>query len=1245
MIPSTTNKLLVTEDWKKIYQSYRNADFKSYDFETLRRTMITYLRENYPEDFNDYIDSSEYVALIDLIAYLGQNLSFRIDLNARENFLETAERRDSVLRLARLINYNAKRNVPASGFLKIISVSTTDNVTDANGLNVANQIITWNDPTNDNWYQQFVSVLNSAMPGNFVFGRPYDKATISGIEHQQYRLNSSNADVPIYGFNSSISGTSMSFEIVPSVFSNSTYVYEEPPLPARQFSFIYKNDNQGNGSSNTGFFVHFKQGSIVSSNFTLDTAVPNEIIGINAQDINNSDVWLWQANASGTYDTLWTKVNDLVGNNTIYNSINNQIRTIYSVLTRENDQIDLNFSDGSFGDLPKGQFKLYYRQSNGLTYTIKPEQLTNINVGIPYLNKNGQSAVLTISLALQTTVSNSVGAETNAEIKTKAPQSFYVQDRMVTAEDYNIAPLTAGSDILKIKSINRISSGVSKYFELSDVSGQYSSTNIFANDGILYKKYPEENFEFTFANSNEVLGIIKNQLLPIIDSYAMKNFYIDQYPRIATVDTTFNWVQTQKTTNQSKGYVSVNGIAVAVGSFSGNTLRYLYTGAMLKIIPPVGKYFLPNNDLTTIEDTTTKTYTWVKVVSVVGDGFNNGKGVLDDGTGPIVLSSPIPTGAIISEIIPKFQATLSAGIQSKLIDILLSGRNAGLSFDSATRTWFIIEDSNLDVNSTFNLLFQKDVSNLGKDNSWLVSFEWTGRAYKVRYRTLEYIFESEQQTAFFVDNTKKNYDFVNDTIVKDQVKILSINNSLSKSTIITTSTYVVPAFINTTTSIAVASGSILTFANPTGVVRQKYKAIHPNIQYTDVNSNVIRGYSLVKDTNTNGTVIELTGTINGTIATGTYITFVPVEVTATNVLTMSAAESNQTFSLGKDYPWQIDSAIIESDGYINPNKVAISFFDFDDNGQIDDPDAFINIVNPETTSQQTGYKDKFVYFKKSADGMSYSLTSDLIAAYPTDNDVPNLTSLINGQLFYFYGSGYDVVKSWNSITSTFDLEPNYFAYYGRTGLKFQYMHNSGQEKRLDPSKTNLIDIYLLTKSYDTEYRNWLLTQSGSEPLPPTSSSLEENFSAKLELIKSISDELVYQPTKYKVLFGNTAELPLQATFKAVRNSTRSISDNDIKTRIITAIENFFNIENWSFGQTFYFSELSTYVMNRLTPDITNFVIVPKSVGSFGSLYEVKCQSNEIFINGATVNDINVIDTITASELKAISTVVTTTGGQ
>ena len=145
------NRLLLAEDWKRVYQTFKTADFKSYDFDSLRRTMIAYLRENYPEDFNDYIESSEYLALIDLIAYLGQNMAFRVDLNARENFLELAERRESVLRLARLLSYNPKRNQSANGLMKFESVQTTEAISDTNGVNLSGQSIQWNDPSNPDW--------------------------------------------------------------------------------------------------------------------------------------------------------------------------------------------------------------------------------------------------------------------------------------------------------------------------------------------------------------------------------------------------------------------------------------------------------------------------------------------------------------------------------------------------------------------------------------------------------------------------------------------------------------------------------------------------------------------------------------------------------------------------------------------------------------------------------------------------------------------------------------------------------------------------------------------------------------------------------------------------------------------------------------------------------------------------------------------------------------------------------------
>jgi hypothetical protein len=58
-------------------------------------------------------------------------------------------------------------------------------------------------------------------------------------------------------------------------------------------------------------------------------------------------------------------------------------------------------------------------------------------------------------------------------------------------------------------------------------------------------------------------------------------------------------------------------------------------------------------------------------------------------------------------------------------------------------------------------------------------------------------------------------------------------------------------------------------------------------------------------------------------------------------------------------------------------------------------------------------------------------------------------------------------------------------------------------------------------------------------------------------------------------------------------------------------------------------------MNTMTPEITNFIIVSKNGSSFGNLFEVACQSNEIFVSGATVADIEIISALTPSKLSIV----------
>jgi hypothetical protein len=856
--------------------------------------------------------------------------------------------------------------------------------------------------------------------------------------------------------------------------------------------------------------------------FSLDNPVPNEIVGVNTPDINNTDVWLWQLDKNGDFDTLWTQVPSLIGNNVIYNSLNKNLRTIYAVSSRDEDEVDLNFADGIFGDLPKGDFRLFYRQSNGLTYVIKPEQMSGVIITIPYTNTSGQNHSLQLTLSLQYTVSNSSGPETNSSIQLKAPQSYYTQNRMITGEDYNIAPLTAGPDILKIKSINRVSSGLSKYFDLSDVSGKYSKTNIFANDGILYKELKENSTSLVFSARSQVLSFVKNTLGPIVAATDVRSLYLDSYSRVDLTSSDLIWTEVNKAPSESRGYFSsINNVPAAAGQFSQSNLRYVTPGSLIKFIPPTGFYFDQRNNLTRSNG---KTYIWSTVKQVIGDGYNSGIGTLDDGTGPIIFSTRIPSGSTPVLIIPRYTNSLGFPIENEIANMCMAQRNFGITIDPTSRTWSIILSSNLNTTSPYSISNQNNIDDLGLDASWVIAFIWTGKGYNIRYRTLKYVFESEKETAFFIDKTSINYDYSSNTVIKDKIDILGIN-----------------------------------------------------------------------------AITEFSGT-----------------------------------PLDRDYTWQIDKSIIEFDGFVQPKKVEISFYD--DQGQINDPDSFINVVGND-----------FVYFKKRADGLRYDLVSDVIPfqtelefnSYKLELEQSGLT-VTDGDLFYFYDPSIDAVKYWSEENARLIFTDQYFGRRGRANLKFHYVHNSGQERRVDPSKSNIIDIYVLTTSYDNAIRSWLAGAS-QEPLAPTSQSLNQSYTDKLELIKAISDEIVFHPVKYKVLFGSNADINLQATFKASKNPNKTTTDNDLSTRILTAINEFFALENWEFGQSFYFSELSTYVMNRLSPDITNFVIVPKGTVAFGSYYEIACQSNELFISGATISDIEIIDSITSSQIKSTASIVTTSG--
>jgi len=1125
---ATTSRQTVifgVEDWKQIYQAYQEADFQSYDFETLRKTFVDYLRLYYPETFNDYIESSEFIALLDVMAFMGQALAFRTDLNTRENYLDTAERRDSVVKLANLVSYTPQRNTEANGYLKVFSISTTENITDYNGINLANLTINWADPTNLNWQEQFTTILNAALVNTQKIGNPGNDQTIIGVDTQEYTINLVPGYLPIIPYTATIDTVNMPFEVVNATSVGQNYVYEPPPLPNGQFNILFRNDQQGYLSANTGFFFFFKQGVLQNQTFNLPERITNRSVAINIEGINNTDVWLYQLDNLGNISNYWEKVQS------VYAAAVEQTlpgtRNIYSVTSRTNDQITLNFGDGVFSTIPVGTFRTYVRASNGLTYIINPVEMQSVTVPISYVSRSGQIETLTFTCGITQPVTNAQARETIAEIKQRAPAQYYTQNRMVNGEDYTQFPFTQYNSILKSTAINRSSIGTSRYLDLVDGTGKYSSTDIFASDGAVWESNDLYTFRFSWLTVNDISDAVLNQINPLTLRAGFQQFYYANFPRPDLSVLNYTWHQSTTITNETTGYFqNSQGNPVPIGSYASNNAKYVTQGSLVQFAAPSGYYFDVNNRLvagvpTNADD---KLTFWASPTAVYDSGTAQGFGNLSTGVGPVVLNTFVPTGAIPIQVIPVLKTDIPTSVQQNIVEQIRLNQNFGLGYNNLTSTWYVITSSNLGTTGAFSLEYAQDTSGTNLDSSWLIRATYNGSQYQVESRSLDYYFGSVLQTRFFFYTSNPIYDSRTGTVVRDYINVLKINTRPDS-------------------------------AVPLGV---------------------------------------------------------------DNRLTI------------------IDQPVL-SDGLVDDFQVVVSFAQAQSNGTPTNPDFFDNIVAPTVDANH-----KYVFFQATVDFdnlQRYLLLEPEVvnSDYATLADIQLVqTQYAVGQVFYAYTDQVFYVLGVDSLNNpTLTVSNEYSVKVGRQDLYFQYRHNSPLTSRIDPGSTNIIDVYLVTNSYYTSYINWLQDTTGTvtEPEAPTIDELNTAYQG-LQDYKMISDNMILNSVDFQPLFGQKADPALRATIKVIRASNSTASISTIKNLVIANINAYFDLANWNFGSTFYFSELSAYLHQNIGNIVSSVVLVPLNPQkSFGDLYEIRCAPNQIFVNGATVNDVEVITALTSTNLQ------------
>jgi hypothetical protein len=1219
-ISSRQSTLFGLRKWQQQYQPYSSADFSSYDYETLRAAFIEYLKRNHPEAHNDWIESSEYVSQLDVMAFLGQALAFRSDLNARENFIDTAERRDSVIKLANLVSYTPKRATTANGLVKITSISTTESIRDIAGRELANATVVWDDPANPSWLEQFNAILNASLVDDQRIGRSGGTKSILGVEHSQYSIQVPPSTVPAIPYSTEVDGTQMNFELVSSSISDG-FVTEDRPFPTNKFNILYRNDKNGWSSANTGFFIQFKQGSLRSQDLRFVERTPNAVVPIPQPGINDTDTWLFRLVDGNVVDEGWRQVESVHA----VSVLGDGPRKVFSVVSRSNDEVSYLFSDGVFGEIPVGEYRAYFRSGNSLSYNIEPNEMSDISVVMDYVSRRGVVERLTITFSLQTVCKTAQARENLSSIKNRAPARYYTQNRMVNGEDYTNFAYTLYNSVIKSSAVNRSSIGISRNHELIDPTSKYASTIVFGTDGGLFMTAEPEYYKFSTFNELDAALFMSNKLPAILSGEGSVQNYHRNYSRFPGSDSIlgrFEWHQSTVSGSQSTGYFFTqnNSVAVSipVGVASSNSSRYIDVGAHLRFESPEDYWFDKTNRLT--KSNTGKRTLWVTVVGVEGDGHNYGNGNLSSGRGPITLSSFVP-GAVLNEfgevvtpgarlveqraIIAPFQSNIPASVVRQALQHIKAGMKFALRFDHTAigDKWSITDLSTNLVSSRDLVIFRPGVD---------------GTSYTVTSKAIQYRFASAGEVRF-AKPSRQVYDARRGGTASDQVTLYACgssrtvwaiqkaveNDGLSNDFELLVSSY------NSYDGTVEWPDFFAEFAESGRWIPWDSDGWDSSAWDAEIGDNICsRDASIPESESTLFTWRPLTvGTSSRQLLPAGSVVYGSNTVDLSEIIYQY--NPNQVFYA----PGGLGILNFSRTGeYLTVTTDINHLLDVGDTVQIAESVAneYNGIVsNIIEKINDTSFKIKL----PSDDGPSGSFGGRIINRFyqstVTPGTVPPVLDLV-------------------------DVTDQYSAFHGKNTLDFRYSHISDSSTRVDPGTTNIIDIYVVTAGYHRSYTQWLndSTKTIVEPPPPSLDELKMTYGS-LDQYKMVSDTVVVNSVSFKPVFGSKAEPNLRGTIKAVKNPNSTASSSQIRSAVLSALNRYFSIDNWSFGDTLYFSELSAYLHSELGSMISSIVLVPDKPGSrFGDLYQIRSAPHEIFVNGATADSIEVITGITENNLKS-----------
>jgi hypothetical protein len=113
----------MTEPLKKSFvPNKKELNYLSKDFQQYKDNLIQYSKTYFPNTFKDFSDASPGMLFIEQAAAIGDVLSYYIDSQLQESFIQYAQERKNIIALARMLGYKPKVSTPAISTLEVFQL-------------------------------------------------------------------------------------------------------------------------------------------------------------------------------------------------------------------------------------------------------------------------------------------------------------------------------------------------------------------------------------------------------------------------------------------------------------------------------------------------------------------------------------------------------------------------------------------------------------------------------------------------------------------------------------------------------------------------------------------------------------------------------------------------------------------------------------------------------------------------------------------------------------------------------------------------------------------------------------------------------------------------------------------------------------------------------------------------------------------------------------------------------------------